>query len=97
VDDVAGDRAMRPDPVDHRGVLALGHEADVLAVGLVGDRQAQLGGDATHLALGHPAQREAQEVQLVARGGEQEIALVLGRIGRAAQLRPVARRMLRCT
>ncbi|MCL6498540.1 MAG: UDP-3-O-(3-hydroxymyristoyl)glucosamine N-acyltransferase, partial [Firmicutes bacterium] len=45
VDDLAGQGALRADPVDHRGVLALGHETDVLAVGLVGDGQAQLGRD----------------------------------------------------
>ena len=39
------------------------------------------------LPLGHPPEREAQELQLAARGCEQEVALVLVGVGRTVQFR----------
>jgi hypothetical protein len=71
------------------------HEADILAVRLVGDQQVELARQLAHRRLRQPAQREAQESELLARGGEQEIALVARRIRRAVQLgavRPITRR-----
>ena len=58
-----------------------GDEAHVLAVGLVGGPQAQLGGPATHLGLVQVADRKSGAGQVG--GGEhvQHIGLVLGRIG----------------
>ena len=43
---------------------------------LVGDRQSEAPRQLAHLRLGHVAERKAQEVELLARGREQEIALV---------------------
>ena len=67
------------------------HEADVLAVGLVGDSEPELARDAAHLLLGHVAERKAQEVELRLRGGEEEVALVAVEID-AADKAPAARR-----
>jgi hypothetical protein len=71
--------------LDHVGVAAGGHEADVLAVGLVGDGEAEARGISrtSALGMGMPPSGKAQEVELLARGGEQEIALVA--LGSAAR------------
>ena len=74
-------------PNDFR-VIAIGHEADVLAVGLQGHRQSEFGGDLAHLGFGQATQREAQIVELRLGRREQEIALVARRIGGTVQLRP---------
>ena len=58
------------------------HEADVLAVGLLGIRQAKFARQFAHPRLRHASQREPQARELRARGGEQEIALVAIRVGR---------------
>ncbi len=89
VDDLARLRRLGPDLLHHRGVIAVRDEADVLAVGLVGDDQAELAGELAHRRLGQVAEREAQVIELVAGGREQEVALVAGRIGGAVELRPV--------
>ena len=86
VDDVARLDRLGPELLHHRGVVAVGHEADVLAVGLVGDRQVEALGERAGLALGQGAERKAQEVELVPGRAEQEIALVARRIGAAMQL-----------
>src|SRR5262249_43060736 len=75
IDDVAGLGGTRLEPLDHLGVAARRHEADVLAVVLVGDRETELTGELARLRLGLVAERETQELELRARGGEQEIAL----------------------
>ena len=49
VHDIPGGGGMRAQLVDDRDVTAFGDEADVLAVGLVGNGQAQFGGDRSHL------------------------------------------------
>ena len=85
MDDVAGRGGVRLQLGDDVGILALRHEADVLAVGLVGDGQAHALGDGAHRGLGHAAERKAQIVDLLLRGGEQEIALVAVGIDRAEQ------------
>jgi hypothetical protein len=54
------------------------HEADVLAVGLLGDREPKLAGARARLYLRKVAEREAQEGKLLAGRSEQEIALVAG-------------------
>src|SRR5262249_25537747 len=76
IDDVAGLGGPRLEPFDHLAVAAGGDEADVLAVMLVGDRQAEPARKLAGLGLGLVAEREAQEIKLLAGGGEQEIALV---------------------
>src|SRR5205807_5655876 len=48
-------------------------------------REAEAARMLTHLGLGHVAERKAQVVELLARGREQEIALVAIGIGRAYQ------------
>ena len=96
MDDIAGGPGGGPQSVDHRHVAAFRYETDVLAVRLVGDLQAQGAGDGPDLVLGHLAQGEAQEVELVAGRGEQEIALVAagvagaGEAGRTASGDPAA-------
>ncbi len=89
VDDLARLRRLRPNRLHHARVIAVRHEADVLAVRLGRDRQAEIGGDLADQGLGQAAEREAQIIELLAGGGEQEIALVARRIGGAVQLRPV--------
>ena len=63
-------------PLDHVGIVPGRHEADVLAVRLVGDRQAEAARQLAGLRLGEVAERKAQQIDLLARGGEQKIALV---------------------
>ena len=88
VDDLARFGGLGPELLHHRGVVAIGHEADVLAVGLVGDGELVALGQRARLALGHVAERKAQEVELLGRRAEQEVALVARRIGAAMQLGP---------
>src|SRR5262249_51922884 len=76
VDDVAGLGGPGLEPLDHLAVAARRTEADVLAVVLVGNRQAEPARQLAGLGLGLVAERETQEVELLARRGEQEIALV---------------------
>ena len=88
VDDLARLDRLGPQLLHDRGIVAVRHEADVLAVGLVGDRQVEALGQRARLALGQVAEREAQEVELLVRRAEQEVALVARRIGAAMQLGP---------
>ena len=76
VHDVAGPERAGAQPADHVGIRALGHEADVLAVGLGGDGKPEPAGQVPGPRLVHVAQGEAQVFELLLRGGEQEIALV---------------------
>ncbi len=91
IDDVAGLGGARLEPLDHLGVAAGRHEADVLAVVLVGDRQLEPARQLAGLGLGLVAERKAQELELLGRGGEQKVALVAlllaGAIERAAAAR----------
>ena len=56
---------VRLQPLDDVGVAALRHEADVLAVGLVGDGSPICARERAHLGLGQAAEREAQIVELL--------------------------------
>ena len=85
IDDVAGLGGAGPQPLDHFGVAAGRHEADVLAVLLVGDLEAKAPRQFARLRLAHLAEREAQIIELLARGREQEIALVAIGVGGANQ------------
>ena len=67
VDDLARRDGLGPQPLDQPGIVAVGDEADVLAVGLGGDHQPRFRGQRAHFALGQVAEREAQEVELLAR------------------------------
>src|SRR5437763_1802842 len=83
VDDLARLGRARTQPLDHVGVAPGRHEADVLAVVLVGDRKPEATRQLTRLALGPLAERKAQQIELLARRGKQEIALVTFGIARA--------------
>src|SRR6185437_7381634 len=89
VDDVAGLAGLGAQPRDDLGVGTLRHEADVLAIGLLRDRQGEVPGERAGLVLLQPAERKAQEVELVAGRAVEEIALVARGVGGAVQLRPV--------
>ena len=54
--------------------------------GLSATSEPELAGELAHRRLGQAAEREAQEVELLAGGREQEVALVARRIGGAVQL-----------
>src|SRR5262249_11682574 len=84
-------RCARLEPLDHLGVAARRHKADVLAVVLVGDREAEAARQLARLGLGLVAEREAQRLELLARGGKEEIALIALFLARAIE-RAAARR-----
>ena len=84
-DDLAALGGFGPDLLDDPGIVAVGYEADVLAVGLGRDREAHFGGELAHARLGQAAQGKAQVIELVVGRGEEEIALVARRIDRAVQ------------
>jgi len=88
IDDLAGRRCARAQPLDDIGIMPARHEADILAVVLLGNRQPIVPGKLAGFRLGAITQREAQEVELVLGGGEQEIALVAGRVAAAMKLVP---------
>ena len=85
IDDVAGLDGIRPQAADDVGVAPGRHEADVLAVLLVGDGETEAPRQFARLRLGHIAQRKAQKIELLARGREQEIALVAIGVGGASK------------
>ena len=85
IDDVAGLGGARSQPLDHVGVAAGRHETNVLAVVLVGDREGEATRELARLGLAALAQGETQHLKLLARGGEQEIALVALGIARAVE------------
>src|SRR5271169_4711086 len=70
---LAGLAGFRPQPLDQLRIGALWDKANVLAVGLVGDRQTEMPGQRTGLVLGQPPQRKTQEIKLGARRRKQEI------------------------
>src|ERR1700737_29566 len=87
VDDVAGRDRVRLQAADDIGVAPGRHEADVLAVLLVRNLEIEAPRQLARLRLGHVAERKAQIIELLARGREQEIALVSIGI-RGAKQRP---------
>src|SRR5262249_60291017 len=72
--------------LDDPGVAPGRHEADVLAVGLLGGHQAERAGEPPGFRLVEVAERKAQHVELPRRGGKQEIALVAIRVLRPIEL-----------
>ncbi len=73
-------------PVAKRvAVVAARHEADLLALGLVGGGEAERPGDRPHLRLGELAQRETRVLQLVLAEPIQEVGLVLVLVARTGQ------------
>jgi hypothetical protein len=88
VDDVARLTGLRPQALDEASVGAIRDKADILAVRLVRDREAESPRLPTRLVLGEAAERKAQEVELGSCRGKQEITLVARRIPRPVQFRP---------
>jgi hypothetical protein len=66
-------------------VVAAGDEADLLRVGLLGERQAGTACHFAHLGLGHAAEREERAGELLLGEAEEEVGLVLGQIGGALE------------
>src|SRR5438093_289196 len=86
VDDCAPpERLGRRLPLDEAGRAARGHEADLHAVRLLGDREAERPSLGPHLGLGQLADREERPLQVRAGEREQEVGLVLGGVGRGPE------------
>jgi hypothetical protein len=83
VDDIAGFRRAGLEPLDHLRIVAGWHETDVLAVVLVGHREAEAPCELTRFGLAALAEGKPQNVELLGRGAEQEIALVALFLARA--------------
>ena len=86
VDDLTRRGGLRPEPLDQAGIVAVGDEADVLAVRLGGDEEPRSFRQLAHRRLRQVAQGEAEEVELLGGGAVKEIALVAARIGALVQL-----------
>src|SRR3546814_2888901 len=76
VDDIARCVRLGPELLHQRRIIAIGDEADVLAVGLGGDPQAQFGRDLAHPRLGQRAERAAKALELTVGGRQTERAMV---------------------
>src|SRR5690606_34451835 len=73
-------------------VVPIGDEAQVLAVVLAGDRQAEAAGEFSHLILRVPTDGEPGVPQLLLRQNAEDVTLILAGVGAAPQLiRPVCR------
>ena len=94
VDDRAGAVLCRCLALDEARVVAVGHEADLLALGLVGDGQPALPGDGADARLVEPADGEEGGLELRLGEAEEEVGLVLGAV-RALQQAESARRAAR--
>ena len=86
VDDCTGGATLGAQLLYDLGVVAVGYEADVLAVRLGGVAQRSHLGQFAHLRLGHAPQGEAQEIELRLGRREKEIGLVAAGILCAKQL-----------
>ena len=86
IDDVAG--GVTESVVEPAGGIAVRNEADVVAVGLVGNEQPPSSCFAAYLVLHRVAEGEHRSGQLVDVEHAEHIALVLGGIGRSVQLAP---------
>ena len=79
----------------HEGrVVAIANEADLLAVRLVGDGKTKSSRLLAHLGLDQAADRKDGTGELILRQREQEVRLVLARIGAALQQPPTVCRLL---
>ena len=72
--------------VDHGRVVAVGHEADLLAVRLVRDTQAPRERDPPDVVFRHLTDREQRARELRLGQGEEEIRLVLAMVDAAQQV-----------
>ena len=85
VDDIARFIGTATVTLQKAQVIAVGHEADILAIVLLGVDEALCLGDFAHMALLYAAQRQKRMRQLVLRHGIQHVALVFFRIESAAK------------
>ena len=83
-----GDAALLQVGAQKRCVIAVGHEADLLAVALGGHRQVHGAGQFADFALGQLAERKHGAGKLLLGEAEQEVSLVLGIVHGAQQLVP---------
>ena len=88
IDDRTAGIGIGPQFLDQRRIIAVGDEADILAVGFARYAEAEFRRQFAHARLGQAAERKAQIIELRLRRREQEIALVARRIGSAVQLSP---------
>src|SRR5437773_7881393 len=72
--------------VHERGIVAVGHEADLVALVLLSHREMHLARQCTNLRLIHFAQRELGAGKLSLRQAEKKVSLVLAGIDGTAQL-----------
>ena len=63
----AGQAAIGAQALNDTGIIAIGHKANILAIGLVGHHQAKRGGMLAYFILAHLRQGEAQEIELLLR------------------------------
>ena len=77
VEEIARRIVFAGEVLHEAGIVAIGHEADVLTVVLAGVDESLLLGDGAHLALVQPAQRQTDVSQLRLREVVEHIALVL--------------------
>ena len=72
---------------DELAVVAVGYEAYLLAVRLVGDREASFGGDRADIALGVLANGEQEPPKLFLAQGEEDVGLVLAGVRALEQVK----------
>src|SRR2546427_3681083 len=89
--DRSGTQSLGREPLDARGVIPAWNEADLLAVGLVGDAQAVPAGDLPDLRFRVGADRKAQVRQLLLGEAREDIRLVLVPVDRAQEPVPAVR------
>ena len=87
VDAAAMKIALAQPLAQKRFVVVARHKANFLAVGFVGDFEADLARDLANLGLGHAAQRQQRAPELFLPQAEEKIALVLARIAALAKHR----------
>src|SRR5579883_1007117 len=92
MDDLARLDTVGPYPSDHGGIVAGRDEANILTVGLGGDRKTKLSRKHSRFGLLHPAEREPQEIELLACGREKKITLIAAGIRRAKERPPLPAR-----
>src|SRR5208282_1097451 len=75
-------------PLDKTRVVAVGNEANLLALGLVGGGEAQSAGAGANFGLGHRTKRENSSRELVLPEREEKIRLIFRVVGGAHQMKP---------
>ena len=82
VDDRPGLRRPAAARPERAADVAVGDEADALALGLVGRRETEVARDVAHLGLGQLAEREPGVRELVLAQAVEEVGLVLVLVAR---------------